>query len=169
MDTIKIGSFLATLRKERGLTQEALGEQLGVTNKTISRWENGNYLPPVEMLQLLSNFYSVSINELLCGERIAKEQYKEKAEETITGILAESPFSWKERSDYWKKKWQKDHRLLLILSILLLFTLLFIGWYFHQIFVISVTPFLGVLLYMKLRNDMMIYVENHLYGPLEKK
>lgn len=169
MDTMKIGSFLAALRKEKGLTQEALGEQLGVTNKTISRWENGNYLPPVEMLQLLSNFYSVTINELLCGERIAKEQYKEKAEETISGILAESPFSWKERSDYWKRKWQKDHRILLSLSILLLPALLSAGWYFHQALIAAAAPLAGLLLFMKLRNDMMIYVENHLYGPLEKK
>ena len=54
MDTIKIGNFLAELRKEQNLTQEALGEKLGVTNKTVSRWENGNYLPPVEILQELS-------------------------------------------------------------------------------------------------------------------
>lgn len=166
MDTAKIGSFLATLRKEKGLTQEALGEQLGVTNKTISRWETGSYLPPVEMLQLLSSFYSVSINELLCGERISKEQYQEKAEETISDILAESPFSWKERSDYWKKKWQKDHRLVIVLSVLLLLALLFFGWYFHNTIAVAGTPVAGLLLYMKFRNDMMIYVENHLYGPL---
>lgn len=163
MDTAKIGSFLATLRKEQGLTQEALGEQLGVTNKTISRWETGSYLPPVEMLQLLSNLYSVSINELLCGERISKEQYKEKAEETISGILAESPFSWKECSDYWKKKWQKDHRLVIILSALLLLTILLLGWHFRNMIAVTCVPIAGILLYLKLRNDMMIYVENHLY------
>lgn len=166
MDTMKIGSFLAALRKENGLTQEALGEQLGVTNKTISRWETGSYLPPVEMLQLLSNLYSVSINEILCGERISKEQYKEKAEETISGILTESPFSWKERSDYWKKKWQKDHWLLIVLSVLLLLAFLFLGWYFRNTIAVMAVPIAGILLYMKFRNDMMIYVENHLYGPL---
>ena len=90
MDTIKIGNFLATLRKEQNLTQEALGEKLGVTNKTVSRWENGNYLPPVEMLQELSKLYAVSINELLCGERLKQEEYQAKAEETITGILSGS-------------------------------------------------------------------------------
>lgn len=111
MDTIKIGNFLAGLRKEQGLTQEALGEKLGVTNKTISRWENGNYLPPVEMLQELSKLYAVSINELLCGERIEQENYQEKAEETITGILSGSPFSFQERSSFWKRKWQKEHFL----------------------------------------------------------
>ena len=107
MDTIKIGNFLATLRKEQNLTQESLGEKLGVTNKTVSRWENGNYLPPVEMLQELGKLYAVSINEILCGERIPEEKYQVKAEETITGILSGSPFSFKERSDFWKHKWQR--------------------------------------------------------------
>ena len=48
MDMKKIGVFLAELRKDRNLTQDELGEKIGVTNKTVSRWENGNYLPPVK-------------------------------------------------------------------------------------------------------------------------
>ncbi len=60
----KIGTFLATLRKERHLTQEELSEEIGVTNKTVSRWENENYLPPVEILQIQSKMYDVSINEM---------------------------------------------------------------------------------------------------------
>ena len=64
---MKIGKFIATLRKYKGLTQEQLGEKLGVTNKTISRWENGNYMPDVEMLSLLSKEFGVSINELISG------------------------------------------------------------------------------------------------------
>lgn len=83
MDIQKIGIFLAELRKEKALTQDELGEKIGVTNKTVSRWENGNYLPPVEILQILSNFYDVSINELLSGERLSNENYKENAEEFI--------------------------------------------------------------------------------------
>ena len=65
MDMTRIGAFLAELRKENDLTQEELGESLGVSNKTVSRWETGTYLPPVEMLQRLSERYSVSINEIL--------------------------------------------------------------------------------------------------------
>ncbi|MDE7337169.1 MAG: helix-turn-helix domain-containing protein [Clostridia bacterium] len=84
MDLQKIGNFLAQLRKDKNLTQEELGEQIGVTNKTVSRWENGNYLPPVEILQLLSKFYDVSINELLSGERLNDVVYKQNAEEYIT-------------------------------------------------------------------------------------
>lgn len=64
MDMVKMGSFLAELRKERNLTQAELGEKLGVTNKTISRWETGNYMPSVEMLEELSTMYGMTINEL---------------------------------------------------------------------------------------------------------
>lgn len=83
MDMQKIGVFLANLRKEKNLTQDELGEKIGVTNKTVSRWENGNYLPPVEILQMLSKLYDVSINELLSGERLSDENYRHNAEEYI--------------------------------------------------------------------------------------
>lgn len=90
MDMQKIGAFLAELRKEKNLTQDELGEQIGVTNKTVSRWENGNYLPPVEMLQILSKFYDVSINEILNGERINDSDYKNISEENVKSALNRS-------------------------------------------------------------------------------
>lgn len=55
MDMVKMGSFLAELRKEQKLTQAELGEKLGVTNKTVSRWETGTYVPPVEILEGLNS------------------------------------------------------------------------------------------------------------------
>lgn len=87
MDMQKVGTFLAELRKERNLTQDELGEKIGVTNKTVSRWENGNYLPPAEILQILSELYDVSINELLSGGRLDEKHYKENAEEYIVADL----------------------------------------------------------------------------------
>ncbi len=90
MDVQKIGAFLAELRKERNLTQDELGMQIGVTNKTISRWENGNYLPPVEMLQILSNKFDVSINEILNGERISNNDYKDISEQNLKSALINS-------------------------------------------------------------------------------
>ncbi len=90
MDVQKIGAFLAELRKERNLTQDELGVQIGVTNKTISRWENGNYLPPVEMLQILSNKFEVSINEILNGERISNNDYKDISEQNLKTALINS-------------------------------------------------------------------------------
>mgnify|MGYP001070676323 CR=1 FL=1 len=87
MDQIKIGKFIAALRKDKGLTQEQLGEKLGVTNKTISRWENGNYMPDVEMLSLLSKEFGVSINELISGERLWAEDFKRITKKPPTATL----------------------------------------------------------------------------------
>lgn len=69
MDQVKIGRFLSQLRKEKGLSQETLAEKIGVTNKTISRWETGTYMPDVEMMKILAEFFGVSVDELLSGER----------------------------------------------------------------------------------------------------
>lgn len=90
MDMQKIGSFLAELRKEKNLTQDELGAQIGVTNKTISRWETGNYLPPVEMLQTLGDNFGVSINEILNSERISDGNYKDISEQNIKSALTKS-------------------------------------------------------------------------------
>ena len=87
MDIVKMGKFLKALRKEKGLTQEQLGEKIGVTNKTVSRWENGNYMPPVECLEMLSDIYQISINEIVAGERVVEEKIKEIAEENISSVL----------------------------------------------------------------------------------
>lgn len=87
MDTVKIGKFLSDLRHEKNLTQEQLGEILGITNKTISRWENGTYMPKVEMLQELSIYYEISINEILSGEKLTDLEYKKGAEKNIIDTL----------------------------------------------------------------------------------
>ena len=68
MDTLKIGKFIACKRKEKKMTQEELARILGVTNKTVSRWENGNYMPDLSLLKPLSEILGVSLNELLSGE-----------------------------------------------------------------------------------------------------
>lgn len=90
MDMQKIGTFLAELRKEKNLTQDELGAQIGVTNKTVSRWETGSYLPPVEMLQTLGDTFGVSINEILNGERISDGNYKDISEQNIKSALTKS-------------------------------------------------------------------------------
>ncbi len=97
MDQIKIGKFIAELRKEKGLTQEKLGEKLGVTNKTVSRWENGNYMPDIEMLSLLSEEFDVSINELISGERLDAENFKKAADDNLVTALNNSTFTLKEK------------------------------------------------------------------------
>ena len=91
MDQMKTGRFIAALRKERNLTQEQLGEKLGVTNKTISRWENGNYMPDVEMLLLLSKEFGVSINELISGERQIRRAPVSPAPVSCLGVSLSTP------------------------------------------------------------------------------
>lgn len=87
MDTKKIGEFLKELRKQNNMTQEQLGEQIGVTNKTISRWETGSYMPPIEYLKLLSDIYQISINEIIAGKILDSENYKQESEENITIVF----------------------------------------------------------------------------------
>ena len=87
MDTKRIGIFLKDLRNEKGMTQEQLGEKLGVSNKTISRWETGKYMPPVDCLNMLSDIYNISINEILGGERASGDEFTKIAEENITVTL----------------------------------------------------------------------------------
>ena len=87
MDTKKIGMFLKELRNENGMTQEQLGEKIGVSNKTISRWETGNYMPPVEYLKILSDIYHISINEILGGERASGDEFANIAEQNVTATL----------------------------------------------------------------------------------
>jgi transcriptional regulator with XRE-family HTH domain len=87
MDAKKTGMFLKQLRNEHGMTQEQLGEKIGVSNKTISRWETGNYMPTVDCLQMLSDIYQISINELLSGERASGDEFTKIADENLTVTL----------------------------------------------------------------------------------
>ena len=83
MDFEKIGKFIAKCRKEKNLTQSELAEQLGVSDKTISNWENARCMPDLSLFKPLCEILGISINELLSGERIKKEEYQEKLEENI--------------------------------------------------------------------------------------
>lgn len=69
MDQKKIGAFLKQLRNEKRITQEQLAEILGVSNRTVSRWETGNNLPDLSILVQISEYYDVEIKEILNGER----------------------------------------------------------------------------------------------------
>lgn len=70
MDVKRIGLFLKELRKEKQITQEELAEKLGVSNRTVSRWETGSNMPDFDVLIELSDFYDVEIREILEGKKI---------------------------------------------------------------------------------------------------
>ena len=85
MDLIKVGAFLQTLRKEKGLTQEQLAEQVGFARRTVSRWETGSNMPDLDILLELADFYSVDLREILDGER-KSEQMNEELKETVLQV-----------------------------------------------------------------------------------
>ena len=92
MDQKKVGSFLKELRKEKGITQEMLAEQLNVSGRTVSRWETGSNMPDISLLIELAEIYDVSIPEIVNGERKSEnmnEEVKEVAQTLSTYANAE--------------------------------------------------------------------------------
>ena len=85
MNLEKIGNMLQALRKEKGLTQQELGEKLGVARRTVSRWETGSNMPDLDVLVELSDFYEVDIREILSGER-KSEKMNEEMKDTVLQV-----------------------------------------------------------------------------------
>lgn len=85
MDQKKIGYFLKELRKEKGITQEKLAEQLGVAGRTVSRWETGSNMPDISLLVEIAEFFEVSIQEIINGER-KSEKMNEEIKEVAVGL-----------------------------------------------------------------------------------
>lgn len=94
MDQIKIGKFIAGMRKKQGLSQKQLAERIDVTDKTISKWETGTRLPDASILLKLSSELQINVNELLAGEKFLSEEfpseeYVEKSENNIVNLISE--------------------------------------------------------------------------------
>ncbi len=87
MNQEKIGKFIAKCRKDKKMTQSELAERLGVTDKSIGNWENGRNMPDLSLFKPLCDELDISINELLSGERLKKEEYQEKFEENIINTI----------------------------------------------------------------------------------
>ena len=105
MDQIKTGQLIRQLRREKGLTQEQLAEQLGVSRRSVSRWETGSNLPDLDLLIELSDLFAVDLRGLLAGERAARED--SEGEETARRIAA---YTGEEK----KRLNRRLHRLFLI-------------------------------------------------------
>lgn len=95
MDQIKIGRFIAEERKNKHYTQKQLAEILGISDKTVSKWECGNGFPEVSLLLPLCGELGITVNELLSGERLEETDYKEKAEENMMNLVKEAQESRK--------------------------------------------------------------------------
>ncbi len=164
MDQVKIGKFIAELRRNKSMTQQQLGDLLGVTNKTVSRWENGNYMPDIETLQLLSKTFHVSINEILSGELLDEADFRKKADENIIAFSKNIAFTVNERSKYLIKKWRKEHIALFILLAVIVAAIVVMPLLFGKPWLSCFAPIVAAAEYGWQNNRMMIYVEKHLYG-----
>ena len=119
MDQIKIGKFIAECRKKNNLTQMQLAEKLNITDRAVSKWENGKTMPDSSIMLELCNELKISVNELLIGEMIEMNKYSESAEKNLLEMV--------------KQKEQSDKRLLSmeivigVLSIIILLSLTFVA------------------------------------------
>ena len=106
MNQEKIGKFIAERRKKRNMTQFELGQKLGISEKSISNWENGRNMPDLSLLKPLSDELGISLNELLSGEKIKEKDYPEKLEENIIKTI-----------DYTNKKLENRNNFIGLLLI----------------------------------------------------
>ena len=94
MDQIKIGKFIAECRKKNNLTQMQLAEKLNITDRAISKWENGKGMPDSSIMLDLCNELKISVNELLSGEVLEMNSYNAKLEQNLIEMVKQ-----KEQSD----------------------------------------------------------------------
>lgn len=117
MDQDKIGKFITALRKEKGLTQEQLAEKLNVNNKTVSRWETGKNMPDYSILESLTNELGITVNELIRGERIIKEEIIREYDHNLVEVLKEY------------KRLKKAKNIILILLLILAAVVGIVMWF----------------------------------------
>ena len=157
MDQIKIGKFIAECRKKNNLTQMQLAEKLNITDRAISKWENGKAMPDSSIMLDLCNELKISVNELLSGEVLEMNSYNEKLEQNLIDMV--------------KQKEQSDKRLLTmeivigVLAGLVLFILIFVAsfvemadWLRILFIIIGLIPFMiGILFAIRIEQTAGYY------------
>ena len=119
MDQIKIGEFIAKLRKSKNMTQQDLADKLNVTDRAVSNWENGRRMPDVSLFKPLCETLGITVNELINGEKISHKKIKSKSEEILIKTL--------KKQKKVKKKSNKIIISLLIISLCLIIVIFFIS------------------------------------------
>lgn len=141
MDQVKIGKFIAECRKGKNLTQFKLAEQLGITDRAVSKWENGRAMPDSSIMLSLCEILGISVNDLLSGEVVSMEHYNKEYENKLLEMV--------------KQKEESDKRLLrmeivfgiccafpLIASTILVLTVPMAEWIGTVIVLASLVPLL---------------------------
>lgn len=124
MDQIKIGKFIAECRKKENLTQVQLAEKLGITDRAVSKWENGRSMPDASNMLDLCSILKISVNDLLCGEVVSMEKYNERTEKNLIEMIRQ-----KEEAD---KRLLSIEVFIAITSIVILLVLLAAGIYVNM-------------------------------------
>ena len=93
MDQIKIGKFIAACRKKANLTQMQLAEKLNITDRAISKWENGKSLPDSSIMLTLCDVLGISVNDLLCGEVVTMDNYNKELENNLLDMVKQKEAS----------------------------------------------------------------------------
>lgn len=145
MDQERIGRFIADLRKEKGMTQAQLAEILGVSGKTVSRWETGRNMPDYSVLEDLTRELGITVNELICGERIEKEAIIREYDHNLVSVLKE----------YKQMKRAKNIILLLLLALA--------GWVFWLLMVLYLPHLISTRAQVEVSRDIADY--NSQIGP----
>lgn len=167
MDQVKIGKLIAECRKERKLTQNELATMLGVTDKSVSKWENGKCLPDVSLYKKLCEILDITLNEFFIGERIEEKNYRKVADENLLNALENSAFSLKDKIEFFKKKWEKDHFFELMLTMIIIVFFIIYGFIkdngIQYLFML-----LGFISGALEHSRMMAYIERNAYGKCSK-
>lgn len=154
MDQRKIGEFLKQLRRKKELTQEQLAEKIGVSNRTVSRWETGNNLPDIGMLVQLAEFYDIDIREIIDGGK-ESEIMNPKMKDTLEKVA--------EYSEYEKEMiimHMKRNSIIALVSLIFVYVIT-ISTDLPNIFVL--VQYVGIVL------ALGAIVENILYATRKKK
>ncbi|HJJ07722.1 MAG TPA: helix-turn-helix domain-containing protein [Bacilli bacterium] len=119
MNQEKIGKFILKLRREKNMTQQELADRIGVTDRAISKWENGRGLPDLSLMMPLCKELGITINELISGEQIEKEDYQSKLEENIFKTI-----------DYTNRKFANKNKIFKIVVGTIITIVLIVGLMF---------------------------------------
>lgn len=122
MNLRKIGQYIASKRREQGLTQVELAEKLGMSNKSVSKWERGVCLPDVSIYTELCDILGISLNEFIAGEDLAEDRIIEKSEENIVDVT---------KNELLKRK--KLKQIILALSLIVVVALGSLGYYLYPV------------------------------------
>lgn len=171
MNQVKIGKFIAECRKKNSLTQMQLAEKLNITDRAVSKWENGKAMPDSSIMLDLCNELKISVNDLLSGEVVTMKNYNENLEKNLLDMI--------------KEKEQADKRLLSleivigVLSSIILLSLVFVAsfvqmqdWLRIVLIILGLIPFIIGMIYALKIEQVAGYYEcaecHHKYIPTFK-